>query len=174
MLEEAVDALKDGGVEAEVEEQWSPQITIGTPVTIPEDYVPDLNLRLSLYRRLSSLDTDVEIDAFGAELVDRFGSDLAEVDQLMRLIVDQGAVPRGPCREGRCRPEGRDLSFRDNTFANPQGLVRYIAEQGSFAKVRPDMRIVFQRDFEKPDDRLKGTAVILKNLARIAETRKAA
>ncbi len=71
-------------------------------------------------------------------------------------------------------PKGVVVSFRENSFANPNGLVRYIAEQGSFAKVRPDMRIVFQRDFEKPDDRLKGTAVILKNLARIAETKKAA
>ena len=174
MLEEAVAALKDGGVEAEVEEQWSPQITIGTPVMIPEDYVPDLNLRLSLYRRLSSLDTDVEIDAFGAELVDRFGERPPEVDQLLRLMSIKALCRRANIAKVDAGPKGVVLSFRDNSFANPNGLVRYIAEQGSFAKVRPDMRIVFQRDFEKPDDRLKGTAVILKNLARIAETRKAA
>jgi transcription-repair coupling factor (superfamily II helicase) len=174
MLEEAVAALKDGGVEAEVEEQWSPQITIGTPVMIPEDYVPDLNLRLSLYRRLSSLDTDAEIDAFGAELVDRFGERPPEVDQLLRLMSIKALCRRANIEKVDAGPKGVVLSFRDNSFANPNGLVRYIAEQGSFAKVRPDMRIVFQRDFEKPDDRLKGTAVILKNLARIAETRKAA
>ncbi|QEN86592.1 transcription-repair coupling factor [Labrys sp. KNU-23] len=174
MLEEAVAALKEGGVETEVEEQWSPQITIGTPVMIPEDYVPDLTLRLSLYRRLSSLDIDAEIDAFGAELTDRFGERPAEVDQLLKLMSIKALCRRANVEKVDAGPKGVVVSFRDNAFANPDGLVRYIAEQGSFAKVRPDMRIVFQRDFEKPDDRLKGTAVILKNLARIAEMKKAA
>jgi transcription-repair coupling factor (superfamily II helicase) len=174
MLEEAVAALKDGSVETEVEEQWSPQITIGTPVMIPEDYVPDLTLRLSLYRRLSSLDTDAEIDAFGAELTDRFGERPPEVDQLLRLMSIKALCRRANVEKVDAGPKGVVVSFRENSFANPNGLVRYIAEQGSFAKVRPDMRIVFQRDFERPDDRLKGTSVILKNLARIAETKKAA
>ncbi|CAM5766443.1 transcription-repair-coupling factor [Labrys miyagiensis] len=174
MLEEAVAALKEGGVETEVEEQWSPQITIGTPVMIPEDYVPDLTLRLSLYRRLSSLDTDAEIDAFGAELTDRFGERPPEVDQLLRLMSIKALCRRANVEKVDAGPKGVIISFRDNSFANPNGLVRYIAEQGSFAKVRPDMRILFQRDFERPDDRLKGTAVILKNLVRIAETKQAA
>ncbi|GLS20311.1 transcription-repair-coupling factor [Labrys miyagiensis] len=174
MLEEAVAALKDGGVETEVEEQWSPQITIGTPVMIPEDYVPDLTLRLSLYRRLSSLDTDAEIDAFGAELTDRFGERPAEVDQLLRLMSIKALCRRANVEKVDAGPKGVVVSFRENSFANPNGLVRYIADQGSFARVRPDMRILFQRDFEQPNDRLKGTAVILKNLARIAETKQAA
>ncbi|MGO4337652.1 transcription-repair coupling factor [Labrys sp. KB_33_2] len=174
MLEEAVAALKDGGVETEVEEQWSPQITIGTPVMIPEDYVPDLTLRLSLYRRLSSLDIDAEIDAFGAELTDRFGERPDEVDQLLKLMSIKALCRRANVEKVDAGPKGVVVSFRDNAFANPDGLVRYIAEQGSFAKVRPDMRVVFQRDFDKPIDRLKGTAVILKNLARIAEMKKAA
>ncbi|MDQ0392939.1 transcription-repair coupling factor [Labrys monachus] len=174
MLEEAVAALKDGGVEAEVEEQWSPQITIGTPVMIPEDYVPDLQLRLNLYRQLSSLDTDSEIGAFGAELVDRFGERPPEVDQLLRLMSIKALCRRANVEKVDAGPKGVVISFRENSFANPNGLVRYIAEQGSFAKVRPDMRIMFQRDFENADDRLKGTGVILKNLARIAESKKAA
>ncbi|MDQ0468818.1 transcription-repair coupling factor [Labrys wisconsinensis] len=174
MLEEAVAALKEGGIEAEVEEQWSPQITIGTPVMIPEDYVSDLQLRLGLYRRLSTLDTDADIDAFGAELIDRFGPRPREVDQLMKLMSIKALCRRANVEKVDAGPKGLVLSFRDNAFANPDGLVRYIAEQGSFAKVRPDMRIVFSRDFEDADDRLKGTAVILKNLVRIAEAKKKA
>ena len=71
-------------------------------------------------------------------------------------------------------PKGAIIAFRDNSFANPQGLVRFIAEQGSEAKVRPDMRIVFIRDFEKPTDRLEGTRQILRTLVAIAEKKKAA
>ena len=156
MLEEAVAALKEGGVEAEVEEQWSPQITIGTPVMIPEEYVPDLQLRLGLYRRLSTLDTDAEIDAFGAELTDRFGERPPEVDQLLKLMSIKALCRRANVEKVDAGPKGVVVSFRDNAFANPDGLVRYIAEQGSFAKVRPDMRIVFSRDFESPDDRTQG------------------
>ena len=174
MLDEAVAALKEGGAEAEVEEQWSPQITIGTPVMIPETYVPDLQLRLGLYRRLSTLDTDPQIDAFGAELTDRFGERPPEVDHLMRLMSIKTLCRRANVEKVDAGPKGVVITFRDNAFANPEGLVRYIGEQGAFAKVRPDMRIVLTRDFETPDDRLKGTAVILKNLAAIAERKKAA
>ncbi len=70
-------------------------------------------------------------------------------------------------------PKGIIISFRDNSFANPTGLVAYVAEQASFAKVRPDMRIVFVRDVEDPDERMKATATILRNLVRLAEKKAA-
>ena len=92
----------------------------------------------------------------------------------MRLMSIKALCRRANIEKVDAGPKGVVLSFRDNAFANPDGLVRYIAEQGSFAKVRPDMRIVFSRDFESPDDRLKGTSVILKTLARIAEKKLAA
>jgi transcription-repair coupling factor (superfamily II helicase) len=72
-------------------------------------------------------------------------------------------------------PKGIIVSFRDNSFADPAGLVAYVAEQGSFAKVRPDMKIVFIREVDDLDERLKVTTGILRNLVRIAEkTRKKA
>jgi len=70
-------------------------------------------------------------------------------------------------------PKGIIVSFRDNSFANPNGLVAYVAEQASFAKVRPDMKIVFIRDVPEPNERLKESTTILRDLVRIAE-RKAA
>ena len=72
MLEEAVLSLK-AGITAPVADRWSPQITIGTPVLIPEDYVADLSVRLALYRRLAEIEDEREIESFAAELVDRFG-----------------------------------------------------------------------------------------------------
>ena len=73
LLEEAVAAARTEGSEDEAREEWSPQITIGTPVLIPEGYVPDLGVRLGLYRRIAGLADRREIDAFAAELIDRFG-----------------------------------------------------------------------------------------------------
>ena len=71
-------------------------------------------------------------------------------------------------------PKGAVLAFRDNTFANPEGLLRYIASQAPVAKVRPDMKVVFLEDWERPRERLSGTTKILRSLVKIAEARKAA
>ena len=174
MLEEAVAQLKAGITDDEASGQWSPSITVGTPVTIPEHYVPDLHLRLGLYKRLSTLDTDADIRSFGAELVDRFGPAPPEVDQLLAVVGIKALCRRANVEKVDAGPKGVIVAFRDNSFANPEGLVRYVGEQGSLAKVRPDMRIVFIRDFDEEEERLKGTAMILRNLARIAETKKAA
>jgi transcription-repair coupling factor (superfamily II helicase) len=167
MLREAVEALK-AGIEEPAEEAWSPSITLGTPVTIPEDYVEDLHLRLSLYRRLAALQSDAEIESFAAELIDRFGPLPGEVEQLMQLVAIKALCRQAHIEKVEAGPKGVIVAFRENSFANPQGLVRYIAEQGSFAKVRPDMKIVFVREFETAAARLDGTRQILRALAAIA------
>jgi transcription-repair coupling factor (superfamily II helicase) len=161
-------------VEEPVEDQWSPTIAVGPPVMIPESYVPDLQLRLTLYRRLSTVETDQEIDAFGAEMADRFGALPDEVRQLLKIMAIKVLCRRANVAKVEAGPKGIIVSFRDDSFANPAGLVSYVAEQGSFAKVRPDMRIVFTRDIEELDERLKTTTGILRDLCRIAERKKAA
>jgi transcription-repair coupling factor (superfamily II helicase) len=171
MLEDAVSALK-AGLEEPEEEQWSPTIAIGAPVTIPESYVADLQLRLGLYRRLASLESDAEIEAFGAEMVDRFGPLPSEVEQLLKIMAIKVLCRRANVDKVDAGPKGIVVSFRDNAFANPQGLVAYVAQQGSFAKVRPDMRVVFVRDLDGVADRLKTTTHILRQLARIAAGEK--
>ena len=168
MLEDAVTALK-AGIEEPVEEAWSPMISIGAPVTIPEDYVSDLTLRLSLYRRLSTLESDDEIETFAAEMIDRFGHMPPEVQQLMKLVSIKALCRKAHIEKVDAGPKGVIIAFRDNSFANPQGLVRYIAEQGSDAKVRPDMKIVFAGEFDDVNDRLEGVRQVMRTLAAIAE-----
>lgn len=176
MLEEAVAALKAGVADDEdiAETQWSPSITIGTPVMIPEHYVSDLTLRLGLYKRLSTMLDDAEIEGFAAEMVDRFGPLPDEVEQLFALVRIKALCRRANIDKLEAGPRGIILSFRDNAFAEPEGLMRYIQKQGSLAKVRPDMRVVFVDDFPKPAQRLKGAGRILKDLVKIAEGGKAA
>jgi transcription-repair coupling factor (superfamily II helicase) len=173
MLEEAVASLK-AGISEPVADRWSPQITIGMPVLIPEDYVADLSVRLALYRRLADLDDDRDIDAFAAELVDRFGKMPDEVRHLLDTVKIKALCRRANVARIETGPKGAVISFRDDRFANPEGLVAYIREQGPAARVRPDMRVVLFEDWEQPEQRLKGAAAILRNLVRIAERAKAA
>jgi transcription-repair coupling factor (superfamily II helicase) len=173
MLEEAVTSLK-AGITEPVADQWSPQIAIGTPVLIPEDYVADLSVRLGLYRRIASVENEQEIEAFGAELVDRFGSLPDEVKHLLQIVAIKLLCRRANVERIETGPKGAVLQFRDNTFVNPEGLLRYIASQAPVARVRPDMKVVFLEDWEKPRERLTGTTKILRSLVKIAETAKAA
>jgi transcription-repair coupling factor (superfamily II helicase) len=173
MLEEAVASLKAGIVEP-VADRWSPQIMIGTPVLIPEDYVADLPVRLNLYRRLAELEDERDIDAFGAEMVDRFGPLPDEVKHLLATVVLKALCRRANVTKIESGPKGAVISFRDDRFANPEGLILFIRKQGRDAKVRPDMKLVLFDAWEEPSDRLKGTTAILRRLVAIAEQAKAA
>jgi transcription-repair coupling factor (superfamily II helicase) len=173
MLEEAVASLK-AGVTEPVADKWSPQITIGTPVLIPDEYVADLSVRLGLYRRLADLDEEREIDAFGAELVDRFGPMPEEVAHLLQIVAIKALCRRANVEKIDTGPKGAVLAFRDGAFANPEGLVRFVHDQRPLAKIRPDMKVVFLDDWERPEERLTGTANILRKLVGIAGQAKAA
>ena len=173
MLEEAIVNLK-AGVAEPAADRWSPQITIGMPVLIPQDYVADLPVRLSLYRRLADLDTDEEIDNFAAELRDRFGVLPDEVRYLFKVAAIKAYCRRANVEKVDAGPKGAVISFRDNKFAQPDRLVSFIRQHGQAARVRPDMKVVFFQDWETPEERLKGTGEILRQLAGLADTKKAA
>ena len=167
MVREAVERIKSGE-DAPAEDMWSPTIQLGAPVTIPEAYIPDLPTRLNLYRRLSALEDEAEIDAMGAEIVDRFGPPPPEVGLLMKLVLVKALCRRADVVKLDAGPKGVTLAFRNNAFANPTALVKWVTAQGSMAKVRPDMRIVVVDDFEKLEDRLAGTLRIMREIAKIA------
>ena len=167
MLRDAIEALKAGDEDI-VEEAWSPSITIGVPVTIPDHYVPDLGLRMNLYRRLAALEDEEEIETFGAEIVDRFGPMPDEVRQLLKLMAVKGLCRRANVEKVDAGPKGIIVGFRDNSFVNPQALVRFVQDPKTKAKVRPDMRVAFLRDFERPEERLEGTRTLLRTLVGLA------
>jgi transcription-repair coupling factor (superfamily II helicase) len=167
MLEEAVAEVKDSG---EVQDTgWSPQITVGTAVMIPDAYVPDLQLRLALYRRLGDLETAEEIDGFAAELIDRFGPLPEEVQHLLKIVFIKSLCRRANVEKLDAGPKGVVLHFRNREFADPAGLVRFIGEQGSLAKIRPDQSVVFIRDWPTAEKRMAGAAVVMTQLTRLVE-----
>ncbi|UWR93869.1 transcription-repair coupling factor [Phaeobacter inhibens] len=176
MLEEAIAKIKSGELEglSGSDDQWAPQINLGVPVLIPENYVPDLDVRLGLYRRLSDLSTKVELEGFAAELIDRFGALPKEVNTLMLVVRIKAMCKRAGIAKLDGGPKGATIQFHNDKFASPQGLVEFIQAQDGLAKVK-DNKIVVRRDWKKDSDKIKGAFAIARDLAEkvVAEKKKA-
>jgi transcription-repair coupling factor (superfamily II helicase) len=170
MLEEAIARIRSGEAEgiAETGEQWAPQINLGVPVLIPEDYVPDLDVRLGLYRRLSSLTTKVELEGFAAELIDRFGELPREVNTLLVVVRLKAMCKRAHIAKLDGGPKGATVQFHEDRFPNPEGLVEFIKAQKGLARVK-DNKVVVRRDWTSEKERVRGAFAIAQDLAKKAE-----
>ena len=167
MLEEAVSSMKEGS-DAQVTDQWSPSINLGASVMIPESYVADLNVRMSLYRRLVGIETRDDIDRFAAELIDRFGPLPDEVRHLFEIVAIKQLAKQAGVEKIDAGPKGGTIAFRGNSFANPAALIGLISRHSATMRVRPDQKIVVTRDWPTPDDRLAGAKALLTQLAKLA------
>ncbi len=169
LLEEAVQVAKraESGIEGETEERWSPQITVGTAVLIPEDYVTDLGVRLSLYRRLSGLEREEEWQAFAAELMDRFGPLPKEVENLLDVVRIKRLCRIAGIEKVDAGPKGAVIGFRDNNFAAPDKLIAYIGRNARWLRVRPDHSLVASRQWVRESERLSGLSSLVGELAAL-------
>ena len=170
MLEEAIAKMKAGELEglSDADDTWAPQINLGVPVLIPDTFVPDLDVRLGLYRRLSGLETKVELEGFAAELIDRFGKLPKEVNMLMNIVRIKSMCRRAGISKLDGGPKGATIQFHNDKFANPEGLVEFIHAQNGLAKVR-DNKIVVRRDWAKTSDKVKGAYAVARDLAALAK-----
>ena len=124
---------------------------------------------MELYRRLSRLEKAKEIESFAAELIDRFGSLPNEVENLLAVVTIKQFSKRAGVDKVEAGPKGAVISFRNNEFVNPAGLVAFISDQAGTAKLRPDHRLVFKRSWESPMERLQGVRNLMRDIAEVAE-----
>ncbi|WP_374333987.1 TRCF domain-containing protein, partial [Aestuariivirga sp.] len=128
----------------------------------------DLQVRLGLYRRLADLHDQQAVDSFGAELRDRFGPLPEEVNHLLSVVSIKLLCRTANVQSVDAGPKGAVMAFRGDSFANPQALVQWITGQGAKAKLRPDMKLVVMREWETPEERLKGTRQLMQTLVKLA------
>ncbi|MDO5646478.1 transcription-repair coupling factor [Paracoccus sp. (in: a-proteobacteria)] len=164
MLEETIAKLKSGEIEGTPEDEWAPQLNLGVPVTIPDSYIPDLDVRLGLYRRLAELTTKVELEGFAAELIDRFGPLPREVNTLLLVIRIKAMAKRANIARLDAGPKGATVQFHNDKYPNPAGLVEFLTDQRGQAKVT-DNKIFVRRDWATDADRIKGAFSIARDLA---------
>ncbi|MBL8666442.1 MAG: transcription-repair coupling factor [Rhodospirillales bacterium] len=168
MLEDAVAEARAGAGGPPHAEEWSPQISLGLSVLLPETYVPDLGVRLGLYRRLGDLADRAALDAFAAELVDRFGPLPDEVNNLLEVVAIKQFCRTAGIERIEAGPKGAVIGFRNDSFAEPAALVAYIARRGNAFKLRPDHRLVLRAAMETPADRLAAVRSLCRALAKLA------
>ncbi len=170
MLEEAVAELKAKGGPADLslDKGWSPQINTGVAVLIPDTYVPDLNVRLSLYRRLADAESAVDREALAAELIDRFGPLPPEADHLLKVVAIKALCRQANVAKIDVGPKGAVAAFRGDHFANPGGLVAFIQKNPELWRLRPDQRVVVKGQWDTPERRLAAAERVLKELVRLA------
>jgi len=169
MLEEAILEAKAGGILAERSvRDLSPQITIDAPILIPEDYVPDLDLRMSLYRRINEMDDADRIEAFGAELIDRFGPLPEPTENLLTLMAIKLNARTAQIAKLDVGAKGALVAFWNDQFPNIDGLLAYVERLKGVAKLRPDMKLSVSREWDGPKARLNGALQISRGLAKAA------
>jgi transcription-repair coupling factor (superfamily II helicase) len=166
MLEDAIVELKAGGVPRQ--EEFTPQISVDAPIMIPETYVPDLDLRMGLYRRLGDLDDRSAIDAFAAELIDRFGTLPEETANLMKIVEVKLNLKQAMVAKLDIGPKGAVITFAEGGFPDLVGLLSYIDRLKGAAKLRPDSKMTISRDWPNAEARLNGALQLSRGLARVA------
>ncbi|MEI6098111.1 MAG: transcription-repair coupling factor [Alphaproteobacteria bacterium] len=166
MLEDTISKIKSGELQglSSVDDQWAPQINLGVPVMIPEAFIPDLDIRLGLYRRLSSLATKVELEGFAAELIDRFGALPKEVNTLMVIVRIKALCKKAGISRLDVGPKGATVQFHQDKFANPAGLVEFVKAQGPAARIAGN-KIILTGEMKSEADRVKGAFNVARDLA---------
>ena len=169
MLEDAILAAKAGEIGLERERSaLSPQITVDAPIMIPESYVPDLAVRMALYRRLNDAEGQDELEAMAAEMIDRFGPLPDATANLVRLIEIKHQAIMANIAKIDVGAKGSLVSFHNDSFADPVGLINYAQRLEGTIKLRPDNKIVITRVWGDPKSRLNGLYQLTKGLSAIA------
>ncbi len=168
MLEDAIVEARAGGIaDTKRRDEFSPQITVDAPILIPETYVPDLDLRMGLYRRMNELEDRADIDSFAAELIDRFGP-LPEETANLLIVLETKLNCRTACiAKLDIGPRGALVTFHGDGFPDVPGLIAYIGRLKGTAKLRPDNKLVITRNWPDPQSRLNGGLQLSKGLAKI-------
>jgi len=170
MLEEAVAAARAGVDfdEIHAKESWSPTINLGMSVLIPERYVEDLGVRMSLYRRLADLENDGDVESFAAEMIDRFGKLPDEVENLLDIVRIKQMCRTANVDKVEAGPKGAVIGFYKDSPPNLQGLMQWIIEARGTVKLRADQKLVAVKAWDSVASRVNGIKIMMKQLADLA------
>ena len=167
MLKEAVLKAQGNSDVSNKEYKWSPNINLGIPVLIPEKYVEDLDVRISIYKRLGQIEEIDNINKLKNELIDRFGDIPIEVSNLIEVINLKLVCKKLLIEKIEVGNKGLTIKFVNNDFPNPDRLINFIYDNSKKIKLRPDHKLFFDSSFIISKSIIDDVRVILKSLQEL-------
>ena len=162
MLKDAVSSYKDGN--KKIEDIWSPSISLGLPILIPENYVYDLPTRMSLYRKAGELNSSDDINIFTEELFDRFGPPPEEVNNLLMTLMIKNRCLHNKINIIDAGPKGVLVGFKNNFFKNTDKLLEWISKKAGQVKIRPDEKLFLQKKMISRDEKFNAVLTLIEEL----------
>jgi transcription-repair coupling factor (superfamily II helicase) len=163
MLAEAVEKLKTGGVKGESED-FVPEVKIGMQVLIPEAYIPDFNLRLEFYRRISAVSSPDELHALSEEMADRFGQLPEGVVNLIAIVKIKMRCKALGVAKFEIGTKGAVIFVHEATFKSGAGLLSYAIKNPKIVKIHPENKVVFAIEGSELASKAERILKILENL----------
>jgi transcription-repair coupling factor (superfamily II helicase) len=142
MLAEAVEKLKTGGVASESED-FAPEVKIGMPVLIPEEYIPDFNLRLEFYRRISAVSSIEELNALSEEMADRFGQLPSGVVNLINIVKLKTRCKAIGIAKFEVGVKGAVAFIHEASFKRGESLLSFAVKNPKILKIQPEGKVIF-------------------------------
>ncbi|WP_189339466.1 transcription-repair coupling factor [Pectobacterium peruviense] len=167
LLESAVDALK-AGREPSLEDLINSQtdVELRLPALLPDDFIPDVNTRLSLYKRIASAKNTAELDELKVELIDRFGL----LPDASRHLLQIAALRQQAQALGIRRIEGNEkggfIEFGEQNRVDPSHLIGLLQRDPSTYRLDGPTRLKFMKDLSDRPQRIEFIGSLLGNMAQ--------
>ena len=170
MLQRAVDALKRGEIpDADAPLDQGTEVNLHMPALIPESYLPDINGRLILYKRIAAAADESELRELQVEMIDRFGLLPEQVGNLFQVSKLRLKAQALGIRAIEAGPEGGSIDFKETTTVNPLSLVKLVQSDPRSYKLAGSNRLRFERDLGRITDRQNYLEGLLQTFATDAK-----
>ncbi len=143
LLEETIHEIKG----EEIEDRFDPEIKIPVPALLPDDYVPDIQQRLGLYKRLSQADSIDKISDLEAELIERFGQPPQSVLNLLELIQIKQLLVHHHIKTLLVGQDRISLDASEARALAPEKILSIVKKSPSTVSITPESKILLRKPF---------------------------
>ncbi|GFE87913.1 transcription-repair coupling factor [Steroidobacter agaridevorans] len=171
MLERAVNALKSGKVpQLDQPMHQGPEVDLHAPSLLPDEYLPDVHLRLVLYKRIAAAKTNEELRELQVEMIDRFGLLPPPAKNLFRIAEFKQAARNLGLRKIDIGPGGGSVTFESDTKVEPGTLIRYVQRNSRTHRLEGGNKLKFTLNMEQEELRFTQAEQLLAELGKATPT----